>query len=101
MISTGTLQDPGLVPVLAHELGHLNTMDGYLSVALNRIAAPATLWYRAADGLGDGWFAILFVYTGWICSGAAALRIVRPLGRLVPRPRIQSRPIRRQARSSH
>jgi Zn-dependent protease with chaperone function len=79
MISTGTLQDPGLLPVLAHELGHLNTMDGYLSVALNRIAAPATLWYRATDGLGDGWFATLFIFTGWICSGAVALRVVRPL----------------------
>ena len=37
MLTRGLLDSDDLTPVLAHELGHLNTIDGRLTCALNRI----------------------------------------------------------------
>ena len=40
MVSRGLLDGGNLEPVLAHELGHLNSSDGRLSAALRRITTP-------------------------------------------------------------
>jgi Zn-dependent protease with chaperone function len=41
MVHRGLLDSPDLTPVLAHELGHLNSTDGRLTAALNRLAIRA------------------------------------------------------------
>ena len=78
MVSTGTLHSPELTAVLAHELGHLNTSDAYLTAALSRMSLPATLYHRAQENLGDGLFALLFRLTGWVCSGEIGVAAVQP-----------------------
>lgn len=40
MITRGLLASPCLVPVLAHELGHINTSDAALAAALHRLTTP-------------------------------------------------------------
>jgi hypothetical protein len=80
MLSTGTLMDVALEPVLAHELGHLNAIDGRMTVALNRIALPANLFARVDRAIGErgGCLVGLFAIAGWICSGELALVLLRP-----------------------
>ena len=80
MLSTGTLMDVALEPVLAHELGHLNAIDGRMTVALNRIALPANLFARVDRAIGEGGGCLvgLFAIAGWICSGELALVLLRP-----------------------
>jgi Zn-dependent protease with chaperone function len=80
MITTGTIADPALTAVIAHELGHLNSTDCHLSVAVGRLTAPAEafLWIdRRIEG--GGCLAGLFVITGQFCSGLLALAPTRPL----------------------
>lgn len=40
MVSRGLLEDPFFPAVLAHELGHLNSIDGRLTAALFRLTTP-------------------------------------------------------------
>jgi Zn-dependent protease with chaperone function len=40
MITRGLLDSPHLTPVLAHELGHLNSSDARLTAALRRLTTP-------------------------------------------------------------
>jgi Zn-dependent protease with chaperone function len=42
-VERGLLTTPDLVPVLAHELGHLNSLDGRLAHATRRLIFPGTL----------------------------------------------------------
>jgi len=49
MVTTRTIGDPGLKAVLAHELGHLNSTDCHLSVALGRLAWPPENFVRILD----------------------------------------------------
>jgi len=79
MLSANTLYSPALYPVLAHELGHLNTIDGNLTVALNRIALPSKLFVRADRALGNGVLVTIFILTTWIVSGDLALRMTGPM----------------------
>lgn len=51
--------DPALPAVLAHELGHLNSPDGRLTLALRRLAPLASLGEDRAT-LGEG-ITVLFV----------------------------------------
>jgi len=77
MVSRGLLYTPELEGVLAHELGHLNSLDGRLTEALGRLAAwrdplgPGMGYAEyATAGRGD-----LLHYAGW--------GLVRGAGRLV------------------
>jgi Zn-dependent protease with chaperone function len=38
ILSRGLLESASLAAVLAHELGHINSLDGHLTEALNRLA---------------------------------------------------------------
>ena len=51
--------DPALTAVIAHELGHLNSLDGRLTLALRRLAPFASLGEDRAT-LAEG-IAVLFV----------------------------------------
>lgn len=48
-IEHGLLSTPYLAPVIAHELGHLNSIDGALVLALRRLMLPSSILYALAD----------------------------------------------------
>jgi Zn-dependent protease with chaperone function len=61
MLTRGLLESPFLEPVLAHELGHLNSSDARLTAALRRLTTPPrqrlgfpvrTLGFLVTGGLG-------------------------------------------------
>jgi Zn-dependent protease with chaperone function len=61
MLTRGLLESGYLEPVLAHELGHLNSSDSRLTAALHRLTTPprrhlgfpfATIGFPASGGLG-------------------------------------------------
>jgi Zn-dependent protease with chaperone function len=61
MLTRGLLESGYLEPVLAHELGHLNSSDSRLTAALHRLTTPprrrlgfpfATIGFLASGGLG-------------------------------------------------
>ena len=80
MISTGTIADAGLTAVLAHELGHLNSTDCHLSVALGRLAWPAEIFLRIFDRVEEpGCMLALLSLAGQICSGLIVVIPMRPL----------------------
>jgi Zn-dependent protease with chaperone function len=81
MISTFTLDDPGLTAVIAHELGHLNTTDCHLTVAVARLATPARLLIPVRNALAEAGGCLFAPLAGVVglASGHAMLRIVGPL----------------------
>jgi Zn-dependent protease with chaperone function len=80
MVHTGALADPGLEAVLAHELGHLNSTDSYLSVAFGRLTWPAACFARFASRRVDGGCLMgLFLIAGQVCSGLVVVPLTRPL----------------------
>jgi Zn-dependent protease with chaperone function len=50
-LSRVMIHSPYLMAVLAHELGHLNSLDGRMTLALRRLVLPPVLWVSA--GLGQ------------------------------------------------
>jgi Zn-dependent protease with chaperone function len=80
MVHTGALGDPGLAAVIAHELGHLNSTDSYLSVALGRLTWPAACFARLVNrSEGGGCLTGLFLLAGQVCSGLIVVPLTRPL----------------------
>jgi Zn-dependent protease with chaperone function len=81
MVSTGTISDPGLTAVIAHELGHLNSTDCHLSVALGRLAWPAEIYMRIFDRFGEttGCLMAMLSLAGQVCSGLVVVIPMRPL----------------------
>jgi len=81
MVTTGLLHDRSLTAVVAHELGHLNSTDGHLTVALGRLAIPASIFMRVNDALAGagGCFTGLFLFAGQFFCGLLGLIVVRPL----------------------
>ena len=95
MLSTGTLMDVSLEAVVAHELGHLTAIDARLTVALNRLALPANLFVRLDEALGEGLPNHPDRPRRLDRLRRARAQPAPPiLGRVVPRPRVQSRPVR-------
>jgi Zn-dependent protease with chaperone function len=80
MISTFTLDDPGLTAVIAHELGHLNTTDCHLTVAVARLGTPARLLIPVRNALAEAGGCLFAPLAGVVglASGHAMLRIVGP-----------------------
>ncbi|HEY5196244.1 MAG TPA: M48 family metalloprotease [Solirubrobacteraceae bacterium] len=81
MITSFTLEDPGLTAVIAHELGHLNTTDCQLTVAVARLSTPARLLIPVRNAMiesGGSLLAPLAALVG-LGSGHALLRLVGPL----------------------
>jgi Zn-dependent protease with chaperone function len=80
MVTTGTIGDPGLKAVIAHELGHLNSTDCHLSVALGPLAWPAEIFARIFDRLEElGCLLGLLSLAGSVCSGLILVTPMRPL----------------------
>lgn len=46
MVNRGLLESPYITPVMAHELGHLNTSDARLTAALTRLTTPPRKYIR-------------------------------------------------------
>ena len=66
--------------MIAHELGHLNSTDSYLSVALGRLTWPAACFARLANrSEGGGCLTGLFFLAGQVCSGLIVVPLTRPL----------------------
>jgi hypothetical protein len=102
MLTTGALLDTALEPVLAHELGHLNTIDARLTVALNRLALPANLFARLYRAEGDGGCLVtLIILAAWVCSGELAFVFLRPLWDAWFRARDRPIPFRFISGASH
>jgi Zn-dependent protease with chaperone function len=84
-------QTPYLAPILAHELGHVNSADGRLILALRRLAVPAQLAFGSATQvmgsvnrrtgqvgcIGCLWSAPMFLFL--LFGGGWGLRLTRPL----------------------
>jgi Zn-dependent protease with chaperone function len=81
MITTFTLEDPGLTAVIAHELGHLNTTDCHLTVAVARLSTPARLLIPVRNAMIERGGCVLAPLAGLVGlgSGHALLRFVGPL----------------------
>jgi Zn-dependent protease with chaperone function len=80
MITTPTINDVGLTAVIAHELGHLNSTDCHLSVALGRLAWPAEIFVRIFDHFEEGGcFLGLLSLAGSVCPGLIVVMPMRPL----------------------
>ena len=79
MISTGTLHRTKLVPVLAHELGHLNTIDARLTVALNRLALPGIMLDHLDEKFPANTIVEFLIISHWLWSGDLPLTLMKPL----------------------
>lgn len=66
MVTRGLLDSYGLVAVLAHELGHLNSSDARVSAAVYRLTTPPR------EPLGKPLRTL-----GWLISGRAAIGVMR------------------------
>jgi|ERR1035441_620411 Zn-dependent protease with chaperone function len=69
MVTRGLLESGFLEPVLAHELGHLNSSDGRLTTALHRLTTPPRrrlrFPLRTIGFLASGAFAVWITRTPW------------------------------------
>jgi len=75
MLTRGMIDHPSLPAVLAHELGHLATLDGPLTAALNRLV----LWTpRDRPYQRRGAIRALFAAIAWLIRGGLGLRILGP-----------------------
>jgi Zn-dependent protease with chaperone function len=81
MVTTALLDDPALTAVIAHELGHLNSPDGYVVAALTRLGTPARLLIPVCDHLGERGGCLLVPLAGvmGLASGNWGLRLASPL----------------------
>jgi Zn-dependent protease with chaperone function len=79
MLSTGTLWDPCLEAVIAHELGHLHTIDARLTVALNRFALPGAMLDRLCRTFPQSTLVEFLYISHWLWSGDFPLLLLRPL----------------------
>ncbi|MCA1657029.1 MAG: M48 family metalloprotease, partial [Actinobacteria bacterium] len=80
MLTSATLEDPRVLPaILAHELGHLNMIDGNLTVALNRLKLYAINFHRHAPDEAPSVLAALVIWIAWIASGDFGLMLTGPL----------------------
>jgi len=66
MLTRGLIESGFLEPVLAHELGHLNTSDGRLTAAVHRLTTPPRKPLR---------FPLRTL--GFLASGEVAMRVMR------------------------
>ncbi len=87
MVTRGLLESGYLEPVLAHELGHLNSSDSRLTAALHRLTTPPRRRMR---------FPLAGV--GFSSAGARGVAHPHPVGGLLALPRVQRRPVCREAR---
>lgn len=117
MLSRGLLENEYLPAVLAHELGHLDTSDGKLTAALNRLIInplPRTREKQPKERnvlvVGGERFLLYRHAVRRRAVGAAAARALRPrrsraavlracVGRLLARTRVHRRPVRRPPRA--
>jgi len=69
MVTRGLLESGYLEPVLAHELGHLNSSDSRLTAALHRMTTPPRrrmgLPLAAASFVGSGALGVWLTRTPW------------------------------------
>ena len=77
MLTRGLLDSDYLTPVLAHELGHLNSMDGRLTCALNRIIIREPRRDPDADReFPPGLLRLMWRAVMWFLRGGLGLRIL-------------------------
>ncbi len=83
MVTAGLVDHDGLTAVIAHELGHLNSTDSHLTVAVTRLGTPARILVPVRNAIiGEEGAGCLFApLTGMIglASGYVILRLVSPL----------------------
>jgi Zn-dependent protease with chaperone function len=83
MITAGLLDHDALTAVIAHELGHLNSTDSHLSVAVTRLGSPARLLVPVRNAMigdeGGGCLLAPLIGLVGLASGYALLRLVGPL----------------------
>jgi Zn-dependent protease with chaperone function len=79
MLNRGLLTSSYLTPVLAHELGHLNTIDGNLTCALNRVIfkEPRRNPQLEAE-FPPGLFTILWRTVMWFLRGGLGIKLLGP-----------------------
>jgi hypothetical protein len=116
MLSRGLLENEYLPAVLAHELGHLDTSDGKLTAALNRLIInplPRTREKQPKERdvlvVGGERFLLMVTLFGavlWVlrrlvrfAQGGLGLRFFGPVGRLLARTRVHRRSVRGPARA--
>jgi Zn-dependent protease with chaperone function len=65
MLTRGLLESGQLEPVLAHELGHLNSVDARLTAALRRLTTPPRKRIRVVGFLASGGLGVCLTRTAW------------------------------------
>jgi membrane associated rhomboid family serine protease len=86
IVNQGLFASRWLAPILAHELGHLNSTDPRVSVTVDRLAAPARAtapirnWQteQLRSGQPTGWLGGLGATILRLCAGGLATDMMRP-----------------------
>jgi Zn-dependent protease with chaperone function len=65
MLTRGLLESGQLEPVLAHELGHVNSSDARLTTALRRLTTPPRRRVRALSFLASGALGVWLTRPAW------------------------------------
>ncbi len=77
-LSRGLLDSPWLECILAHELGHLHTLDGHLTAALNRLVVWPDPLGPTPPGQRSGIVRLILRGILWVADGGAGLFFLKP-----------------------